>query len=189
MDGKFVPAKTYTPEQLKQVKECCALITDVHFMVEDLPVYIDAYACHKPNIITFHIESTTEPQAMIDKIKGYGIKVGMTLKPGTSLDEIKPYLAQLDLVLVMTVEPGKGGQTFMFDQVYKIEELDELRKENGYKYEIQVDGGINGETGKVAIKAGADVLVSGSYIFKSDDYKKAMGENRNPIFVLHRLCI
>ncbi len=176
MDGKFVPAKTFSPEQLKLVSDACGIVADVHIMVEDPLKAVDDYAPMGADYITFHVESTNDPMKVIERIKYYNVKPGITLKPGTSLEEIIPYLEHIKLALVMSVEPGKGGQSFMIDQMDKVRKLDEIRKDKGYDYLIQVDGGINDATAKIATEAGADVLVSGSYIFKSQDMKTAMGK-------------
>lgn len=172
MDGKFVPATTFTPEQLRDVNNRCGLISDVHIMVVDPIGEATKYAAAGADIITFHYEATTDPMQVINHIKSLGCKVGISLKPATPLEKIIPFIPYINLVLVMTVEPGKGGQAFMHDQVEKIRELKNLKSK--FNFIIEVDGGINQETSKIAIDAGADVLVAGSYIFKSNDRTAAI---------------
>lgn len=172
MDGKFVPATTFTPEQLKEVNDRCGLISDVHIMVVDPIEQATKYAAAGADIITFHYEATSNPSEVIKHIKSLGCRVGISLKPATPLESILPYIPSVDLVLVMTVEPGKGGQSFMEDQVSKIKELKKLKSK--FNFIIEVDGGINDVTSKIAIHAGADVLVAGSYVFKANDRTKAI---------------
>lgn len=172
MDGKFVPATTFTPDQLRDVNNRCGLISDVHIMVVDPIGEATKYAAAGADIITFHYEATTDPMQVINHIKSLGCKVGISLKPATPLEKIIPFIPYINLVLVMTVEPGKGGQAFMHDQVEKIRELKNLKSK--FNFIIEVDGGINQETSKIAIDAGADVLVAGSYIFKSNDRTAAI---------------
>lgn len=172
MDGKFVPATTFTPEQLRDVNDRCGLISDVHIMVVDPIGEATKYAGAGADIITFHYEATDNPKQVIDHIRSLGCKVGISLKPATPLDAIIPFIPLVDLVLVMTVEPGKGGQAFMEDQVQKIKELKNLKAK--FDFIIEVDGGINDTTSKIAIEAGADVLVAGSYVFKAEDRTKAI---------------
>lgn len=172
MDGKFVPATTFTPEQLRDVNDRCGLISDVHIMVVDPIGEATKYAGAGADIITFHYEATDNPKQVIDHIRSLGCKVGISLKPATPLDAIVPFIPIVDLVLVMTVEPGKGGQAFMEDQVQKIKELKNLKAK--FDFIIEVDGGINDKTSKIAIEAGADVLVAGSYVFKAEDRTKAI---------------
>lgn len=172
MDGKFVPATTFTPEQLRDVNDRCGLISDVHIMVVDPIGEATKYAGAGADIITFHYEATNDPKQVIDHIRSLGCKVGISLKPATPLEAIIPFIPLVDLVLVMTVEPGKGGQAFMEDQVQKIKELKNLKAK--FDFIIEVDGGINNTTSKVAVEAGADVLVAGSYVFKAEDRTKAI---------------
>lgn len=172
MDGQFVPATTFTPEQLKDVTDRCGLISDVHIMVVDPIEQATRYAKAGADIITFHYEATNNPTQVINHIRSLGCKVGISLKPATPLEKILPFIPEVDLVLVMTVEPGKGGQAFMHDQVDKIKELKKLKSK--FDFVIEVDGGINQETSKIAIEAGADVLVAGSYVFKATDRTAAI---------------
>lgn len=168
MDGHFVPNLSFGPEIVSQLRKHSKLFFDVHIMVSNpeffAPIFIDAGA----DLITFHIEATKDPKALIQNIKAKGRKVGISLKPQTPVESIFPYLKDLDLVLVMSVEPGFGGQSFMEESLPKIEAIkSELRKVNS-KALIEVDGGINATTAKLCLNAGVDVLVAGSYIFKGN---------------------
>jgi ribulose-phosphate 3-epimerase len=168
MDGHFVPNLSFGPDIVSQLRKHSKLFFDVHIMVSDpeffAPIFIDAGA----DLITFHIEATKNPKALIESIKAKGRKVGISLKPQTPVESIFPYLYDVDLVLVMSVEPGFGGQSFMEESLPKIEAIkSELRKVNS-KALIEIDGGINATTAKLCLNAGVDVLVAGSYIFKGN---------------------
>lgn len=165
MDGEFVQNKTdflFLP-QLNTKR-------DVHLMVNNIKKYIDNYVKLEPEFITFHYEATNDVIGIINYIKSLNIKAGISIKPNTDISEIIPYLDMVDLVLVMSVEPGMGGQGFIPNSENKINELYRLRKENNYHYLIEVDGGVNNIT--VDNCKGADILVVGSYITMSDDYKE-----------------
>lgn len=177
MDGHFVPNITLGPPVIKSLRKIKDIYLDCHLMIEEPEKYLSDFIRAGVNGITLHVESKGNMEQMISRIKKEEIKAGITLKPATSLKEIKPYLSQVDMVLVMTVEPGFGGQTFMKDQVAKVNELAEIRQKNNFNYLIEVDGGINGETRKNLTKA--DVLVAGNFIFKHPmGYKKAIDELR-----------
>ena len=177
MDGHFVPNITMGPSIVKSLKKIKDIYLDCHLMIENPEKYLSDFIKAGADGITLHVESKGSVEKMTSRIKQKGIKAGVTLKPGTSLKEIKPYLNQVDLVLVMTVEPGFSGQTFMEDQVAKVDELVEIRRKNNFNYLIQVDGGVNGETRKKL--TGADILVAGSFIFKHPlGYRKAIEELR-----------
>ena len=163
MDGHFVPNLTFGPEVVAALRPQTDLFFDTHLMVENPERWVEPFAKAGSDLITFHIEATNDPRGIIDQIKSFGKKVGITLRPGTELKVISPFVADVDLVLVMTVEPGFGGQSFLRDQVRKVSELRRLATEQGYKYWIEVDGGINSLTAKEV--AEADILVSGSYLF------------------------
>lgn len=172
MDGHFVPNLSFGIPLLEALRPHYAFIYDVHLMISKpdnlVPQFIKAGA----DIITFHVEAMENDHAvftLIKMIKDAGIRVGLSLKPATPLASILPYLPELDLVLVMSVEPGFGGQKFMNSALQKISRLDELKKQHNYGYLIEVDGGINELTGPLAIEAGAEVLVAGSYLFGHDD--------------------
>lgn len=172
MDGEFVPNKTWHLKELLPALSNLKKPFDVHFMVKDVQGYIQEFEPIHPKYMTFHIEATEEPKKIIDQIRQTGSKVGISLKPNTPIETLKPYLSEIDLVLVMCVEPGKGGQPFLEASLEKIKTLDTLRKENHYSYLIEVDGGINPETKKQCEQLGADMFVVGSYITDSNDYEK-----------------
>lgn len=172
MDGVFVPNLSYGMPVLKDMDRCTDLFMDVHLMINDPAKYVKNFAESGADLITFHAESKSNISETIKLIKSLGIKAGISIKPATPVSNIEKYLSDIDLVLVMTVEPGFGGQSFMEDMIPKIEELDKYRKENNLTYKIEVDGGINNITGKKCADAGADVLVSGSYVLKSENMKE-----------------
>ncbi len=169
MDGHFVPNLTFGPKILSDICRICDLTMDVHIMVDNPMI---SYRWYKDaDIITFHYEALANDDECLDlihKIKELGKKAGISLKPHTDVKTLLPFLAELDLILVMSVEPGFGGQAFMMDSLVKIKALVDLRKEQGYHYLIEVDGGINEKTAPLVKEAGADVLVAGSYIFNGD---------------------
>jgi ribulose-phosphate 3-epimerase len=164
MDGKFV-SNTVDMSLLPE------LVTskDIHLMVEDVKAYVDVYKKYNPEYITFHVE-VGNTKELIDYIHSLGIKVGLSIKPGTNLAEIKPYLHMIDLVLVMSVEPGRGGQTFIEDSIARVKELSNIRIDNNYQYKIEIDGGINQDTIKLVPEC--DLFVVGSYITSSDNFKE-----------------
>ncbi|MFZ4404434.1 MAG: ribulose-phosphate 3-epimerase [Pseudobdellovibrionaceae bacterium] len=177
MDGNFVPNLTIGPPVVKALKKVSTLPLDVHLMIDKPERYIEAFHKAGSDILTLHIESSEEKkiEESLKKIKQWGIQAGLTLRPGTPLKSILPYVSEVDLVLVMTVEPGFGGQSFMADQVEKIDALFFLRQMKGYKYLIEVDGGINADTAKQC--KNADVFVAGNYVF-SGDYRQRMDSLR-----------
>ena len=174
MDGHFVPNLTIGPPVIKALKKNCSIKFDVHLMISPVHKYIDAYADAGADIITFHPEATDDLSASIKKIKDLGKKVGVSLNPETSLSVIKDHLDQIDLVLIMSVNPGFGGQKFMPEVLDKIKELKNIQKEKNTDFDIEIDGGINFENSNMVIEAGANILVSGTTIFKSNngDIKK-----------------
>jgi ribulose-phosphate 3-epimerase len=174
MDGHFVPNLTIGPPVIKALKKNCSIKFDVHLMISPVHKYIDAYADAGADIITIHPEATDDLSASIKKIKDLGKKVGVSLNPETKVSIIKDHLEQIDLVLIMSVNPGFGGQKFMPEVLDKIKELKNIQKVQNIDFDIEIDGGINFENSKIAIKAGANILVSGTTIFKSNngDIKK-----------------
>lgn len=171
MDGHFVPNLTIGIPVVASLKKVSSLPLDVHLMIEQPEKYIEDFIKAGSDYLTIHVEATKDPKACLLKIRELGAKAGITLRPGTQISEIEPFLKYCDLVLVMTVEPGFGGQSFMEDQVKKIDWLAEFRKAQGYKYLIEVDGGVSDKTLKFL--KNADVLVAGNYVFKND-YKTAI---------------
>ena len=174
MDGHFVPNLTIGPPVIKALKKNCYLKFDVHLMISPVHKYIEAYSDAGADIITIHPEATEDLSASIKKIKDLGKKVGVSLNPETKVDIIRDYLNQIDLVLIMSVNPGFGGQKFMPEVLEKIKELKNIQKDLNIDFDIEIDGGINFENSKIAIEAGANILVSGTTIFKSNngDIKK-----------------
>ena len=174
MDGHFVPNLTIGPPVIKALKKTCSIKFDVHLMISPVHKYIDAYADAGADIITIHPEATDDLSASIKKIKDLRKKVGVSLNPETKVGIIKDHLDQIDLVLIMSVNPGFGGQKFMPEVLDKIKELKNIQKEQNIDFDIEIDGGINFENSKIAIEAGANILVSGTTIFKSNngDIKK-----------------
>ena len=174
MDGHFVPNLTKGPPVIKALKKNCSIKFDVHLMISPVHKYIDAYADAGADIITIHPEATDNLPSSIKKIKDLGKKVGVSLNPETKVSIIKDHLEQIDLVLIMSVNPGFGGQKFMPEVLDKIKELKNIQKEQNLNFDIEIDGGINFENSKIAIEAGANILVSGTTIFKSNngDIKK-----------------
>jgi len=168
MDGHFVPNITFGAPVIKKCRSSVDLFFDVHLMIEEPLKYLKDFIDAGSDSITTHVESSGDVKEILKILKKHNVKKGLSLRPKTKLDEIKPYLKDLDLVLVMTVEPGFGGQSFMEDQVSKIEELKHLRETNSYSYKIQVDGGVSDKT--LTHLSSADVLVSGSYVFKNKPY-------------------
>jgi ribulose-phosphate 3-epimerase len=174
MDGHFVPNLTIGPPVIKALKKNCSIKFDVHLMISPVHKYIQDYSDAGADIITIHPEATNDLSASISKIKELKKKAGVSLNPETKVEIIKDYLDQIDLVLVMSVNPGFGGQKFMPEVLDKIKELKRIQKEKNINFDIEIDGGINFENSKVAIEAGANILVSGTTIFKSNngDIKK-----------------
>ncbi len=179
MDGIFVDNISFGIPVLKCVSECTDMFLDVHLMIVDPLKYIDAFVDAGADMITFHAESESDISETIEKIRSRGIGAGLTIRPGTSVDVMMPYLPKLSNALVMSVEPGFGGQGFIPETMSKVTALRNEIDRNGYDCLVQVDGGINAETARVAIKAGADDLVSGSYLFKVPDMAKAVAGLRS----------
>ena len=174
MDGHFVPNLTIGPPVIKSLKKHSSILFDVHLMISPVHKYIKAYADAGADIITIHPEATDDINSSISLIKELNKKVGVSLNPKTRVDVIIEHLNKIDLVLIMSVNPGFGGQKFMPEVLSKIEELKQLRTTKNLDFDIEIDGGINFENSKMAIRAGANILVSGTTIFKSNngDIKK-----------------
>ena len=174
MDGHFVPNLTIGPPVIKSLKKNSSLLFDVHLMISPVHKYIKAYSDAGADIITIHPEATDDLRASILEIKKLKKKVGISLNPETKIDIILDILNQIDLVLIMSVNPGFGGQKFMPEVLTKIQQLKKIQEEKGLDFDIEIDGGINFDNSKIAIEAGANILVSGTTIFKSNngDIKK-----------------
>ena len=174
MDGHFVPNLTIGPPVIKALKKQSSVLFDVHLMISPVHKYIEAYSDAGADIITIHPEATDDLKSSILKIKELKKKVGVSLNPETKIDTILNVLDQIDLVLIMSVNPGFGGQKFMPEVLTKIKELKKIQKEKKIDFDIEIDGGINFDNYKIAIEAGANILVSGTTIFKSNngDVKK-----------------
>ena len=174
MDGHFVPNLTIGPPVIKALKKHSNVLFDVHLMISPVHKYIEAYSDAGADIITIHPEATDNLNSSISKIKELKKKVGVSLNPETKIDVILEVLDQIDLVLIMSVNPGFGGQKFMPEVLSKIKELKKIQKERKIDFDIEIDGGINFENSKLVIEAGANILVSGTTIFKSNngDIKK-----------------
>lgn len=169
MDGQFVPALSYGPGWVKTIRPITKMILDVHMMVEQPERFIDQFADAGADIIGVHVEATPHIHRALQMIKNKGVKAEVVINPGTPVSAIKPVLYMVDQVLVMTVNPGFGGQKFLPETVKKIAELDELKKTEGLNFDIEIDGGVNDHTVVGAYQAGATVAVAGSYVFDADD--------------------
>ena len=181
MDGKFVEKDTYQTmlENCGYIKRMSSLPLDVHFMVEDIQEAIDDFADFEPNIMTFHLEACKDNKEVMDwirKIQEKHCKVGISIKPNTSIEKIYKYLPYIHQCLVMTVEPGKGGQTFLTQMVEKIKKLKSYIQENEFELDIEVDGGINLRTAPEVKSAGANILVAGTAILMANDYRTIIEE-------------
>ena len=174
MDGHFVPNLTIGPPVIKALKKHSSMLFDVHLMISPVHKYIESYAEAGADIITIHPEATDDLKSSILKIKDLKKKVGVSLNPKTKINKILNFLEQIDLVLIMSVNPGFGGQKFMPEVLDKVRELKKIKKEKNLNYDIEIDGGINFDNAKTVIEAGANILVSGTTIFKSNngDIKK-----------------
>jgi len=169
MDGHFVPNLTIGPPVIKSLKKNCSLKFDVHLMISPVNKYIEAFADAGADIITIHPEATDNLKNSIFKIKKLNKKIGVCLNPASKIDLIIDFLDQVDLVLIMSVHPGFGGQKFMPKVLNKVKKLKKIQNENNLDFDIEIDGGINFDNCKAAIDAGANILVSGTTIFKSNN--------------------
>lgn len=176
MDGHFVPNISFGAYVLKCIKDKTNLIMDVHLMITDPAKYYIDFVNAGADLITFHYEAIKEDEIipLINKIHENNVRVGISIKPNTDVNVLLPFLKDIDLVLVMSVEPGFGGQKFLDSALIKVRILNELKIKYNYNYKIEVDGGINDLTYKKVIELGADILVSGSYIFKSKNRKETI---------------
>ena len=169
MDGHFVPNLTIGPPVIKALRKHCSLKFDVHLMISPVHKYIQAYADAGADIITIHPEATQNLADSIKEIKNLNKKVGVSLNPESKIELITEFLDEIDLVLIMSVNPGFGGQKFMPEVLDKIKQLKKIQQDKDLNFDIEIDGGINFENCKIAIDAGANILVSGTTVFKSND--------------------
>ena len=176
MDGDFVPNLTFGPKFISELRNISNKIFDVHLMINRVEKFLDEYINAGSDVITFHCEVNEDLKEIITKIKKGGIKCGLAIKPKTPWTEIKPYLNFVDQIIIMTVEPGFGGQEFMNDQVDKIKHISDYVKANDLNVNIEIDGGINYETGKICVDAGANILVAGSFLFNQGDLITAINK-------------
>ena len=181
MDGHFVPNLTFGAPVIKSLRDKTDIIFDVHLMISRPDLYIDDFVKAGADIITFHIEADCDVVETLKKIRQLSKKSGLAVKPGTKIEEVLPYIPFVDMLLVMTVEPGFGGQSFMADMLPKVSYL----REKFPSLDIQVDGGVNAETARLVAAAGANVIVAGSYLFGQDDYAKAVAE----LYGICRSCV
>ncbi len=175
MDGIFVPSISYGMPVIKSIRKTTQKVFDVHIMITDPIRYIEEFAKVGADIITFHLEATDDAMAVIDKIHDCGIKAGISIKPGTAVEELLPYLDKVDMILVMTVEPGFGGQSFIPESIDRVKKVRQMLQERDLTTDIEVDGGIYTENVSNVLDAGANVIVSGSGVFKgnvSENVKK-----------------
>lgn len=168
MDGMFVPSISYGMPVIKSIRKSTGKVFDVHLMISEPIRYIADFAVSGADMITVHVEACSDVVATIEKIREYKLKVGITLNPDTPVSAIKPYLNRVDMVLIMSVNPGFGGQKFITSSVDKIKEVKRLRDELNLSYDIEVDGGINIDNLATVLEAGANVIVAGSAIFRGD---------------------
>lgn len=176
MDGHFVPNITFGAPVIKTVRKYTDKPFDVHLMISDPLKYADDFADAGADIITFHVECDSDIDKTIDKIRSRGVKPGLVIKPNTPASAVFPYLDKIDLVLVMTVEPGFGGQSFMADMLPKVKEIKDECKRRGIEMLIEADGGIGEATIEQAANAGIDVCVAGTAVFKADNAKDAIAK-------------
>ena len=169
MDGDFVPNLTFGPQFISNVRQYSKKIFDVHLMINRVGKFLEDYIKAGSDIITFHLEIDEDIKELISKIKTNNIKCGIAIKPATPLEGLKPYLNNIDQIIIMTVEPGFGGQKFMEDQLLKIDQLKNYISQNQLNVDLEVDGGVNYETGKKCVDAGANILVAGSFLFKQEN--------------------
>ena len=173
MDGDFVPNLTFGPQFISNVRQYSKKIFDVHLMINRVGKFLDDYVKAGSDIITFHLEIDENIKELITKIKANNIKCGIAIKPATHWEDLKPYLNDIDQIIIMTVEPGFGGQKFIDDQLLKINQLKNYISNNQSHVDLEVDGGVNYETGKKCIDAGANILVAGSFLFNQENLIQA----------------
>lgn len=178
MDGHFVPNITIGPLIVEAVRPVTKLPLDVHLMIENPDHYIETFAKAGANYITVHVEACRHLHRTIQNIKSFGVKAGVVLNPATPVESIQHIIGDIDMVLLMSVNPGFGGQTFIPEVLPKIRKVKEMAEQKGLSVEIEIDGGVNPETARQCIEAGATVLVAGSAVYNQKDYKQAISQLR-----------
>ena len=181
MDGLFVPSISYGMPVIASIRKCSSIFFDVHLMIEKPERYLQEFADSGADLINFHLEATADAEGTIAKIRELNKKVGITIKPGTPAEAVEPYLNKVDMVLVMTVEPGFGGQKLIPECLDKVTEIRRMADARGLHTDIEVDGGINADNVELALQAGANVIVAGSAVFKnniSENVKQFLGKMR-----------
>ncbi|NHC39565.1 ribulose-phosphate 3-epimerase [Bacillus sp. MM2020_1] len=174
MDGHFVPNITIGPLIVEAIRPITKLPLDVHLMIENPDQYIEAFAKAGADYITVHVEACRHLHRTIQNIKSFGIKAGVVLNPATPVESIQHIIGDIDMVLLMSVNPGFGGQKFIPEVLPKIKKVKEMAEQKGLDIEIEIDGGVNSETAKLCVEAGATVLVAGSAIYNQEDYAEAI---------------
>jgi len=180
MDGHYVSNIAFGSNFVKSIRPISNITLDVHLMISPVKQYVESFVKAGADIISFHPEADSNPEKIIEKIKSLDCRCGIAVHPKIEIKDIEKYIPLIDLIIVMTVVPGFGGQNFMENQLTKISTLNELRVKEGLEFEIEIDGGINNKTSRLCIDKGADVLVAGSYIYNSpeSDYKKLINSLR-----------
>ncbi len=178
MDGHFVPNLTFGWKMVSSIRNRFSSFLDVHIMVEPADKFVEAFCNAKPDLLTFHIEATHHAHRLVEYIKSQGIKVGISLNPATPIELLKGIMDYVDLILIMSVNPGFGGQKFIEGSIERVKEVAEMRKKRNLNFLIEIDGGISPDNAREVVEAGVDVLVCGSYIFESEDRKDALSTLR-----------
>jgi ribulose-phosphate 3-epimerase len=168
MDGAFVPSISFGMPVISSIRKESRLFFDVHLMVQEPARYFEEFVRCGADSITFHVEACQDPEATLTKLKGYPVKTAVSIKPGTEIAAIEPYLPQVDMVLVMGVEPGFGGQALIPSTLDKLSKLDAMRRERGLSYLLEIDGGVNFSNISQVVRCGADIIVAGTAVFRGD---------------------
>ncbi|MGX8176191.1 ribulose-phosphate 3-epimerase [Exiguobacterium artemiae] len=183
MDGQFVPNISFGLPVLSSLRQKTEMVLDVHLMIDRPENFVEAFVAAGADIVTFHVEATSHVHRVLQQIKAAGAKAGVVLNPHTPLSTIEHVLEEVDMVLLMTVNPGFGGQTFIPGVMKKLKQLAELKVARNLSFEIEIDGGVNPETAKLCIENGANVLVAGSAIYNAPDYTEAITSIRSAAHV------
>lgn len=176
MDGHFVPNVTFGPDLVKAVRASSSLFLDTHLMMTNPAAYVERFAEAGSDLISFHIEAVPQPSALLQKIRGLGKNAGLVLNPDTDVAAVKPFLKEIDLLLIMSVHPGFAGQKFIPGVLPKLGQARTWREAQGATFRLEIDGGINADTAPLAWKAGADVVVAGSAVMRHPDYRAAIAQ-------------